>query len=689
MFRYTFLAATAAIALSSPLMADDHAAKDAKDAPSAHFSGNDLFGLSVAADPQISPDGSQIAYVRSTNEVMTDSAASSIWMIDVGSGAETPLVAGEGYHGSARWSPDGTRIAYVSTQSGGGPELHVMWLATRASANITALPEGPGGISWSPDGKQIAYTARVPGETLTLGKPLSPPEGAEWKKGPTIIDKVTYRFDGAGYLKSGFTQIFVVSATGGAPRQLTFGDRHHGGAIEWTPDGKSILISGNRDEDWELAGVETEIYSIDVATGNITALTDRDGPDGHPEISPDGRTIAYVGFDDRKMAYQQSGLYLMDRDGSNKRRIAASLDRDITSMEWTDAGLFVGYEEEGSYRIAKVSTSGSVSPLSASLVDTYYSRPYAGGQWSVSKNGTLAYTSGSATSPSDVSVLRGAKATQLTALNELKLSGKRLGKTIALDVTAADGTKIPSWITLPPDYKQGDRVPVILEIHGGPYAAYGPHFSSEYQLFASAGYATLFTNPGGSTGYGQAFADRIEGNYPISNHDELMAAVDAAIAAGYADPANLFVTGGSGGGILTAWIVGQTDRFAAAASYKPVINWTSMALMSDGYAFFAEYWMKGQPWERQEDYWRRSPLAAAGNIKTPTLVLVGDEDYRTPRSEAEQFYGALKVQGVDTALVVTPGASHSDLSMSPSQQAAKTAAVVAWFDKYRSDKKNK
>ena len=686
MFRYTFLAATAAIALSSPLMADDHAAKDA---PSAHFSGNDLFGLSVAADPQISPDGSQIAYVRSTNEVMTDSAASSIWMIDVGSGAETPLVAGEGYHGSARWSPDGTRIAYVSTQSGGGPELHVMWLATRASANITALPEGPGGISWSPDGKQIAYTARVPGETLTLGKPLSPPEGAEWKKGPTIIDKVTYRFDGAGYLKSGFTQIFVVSATGGAPRQLTFGDRHHGGAIEWTPDGKSILISGNRDEDWELAGVETEIYSIDVATGNITALTDRDGPDGHPEISPDGRTIAYVGFDDRKMAYQQSGLYLMDRDGSNKRRIAASLDRDITSMEWTDAGLFVGYEEEGSYRIAKVSTSGSVSPLSASLVDTYYSRPYAGGQWSVSKNGTLAYTSGSATSPSDVSVLRGAKATQLTALNELKLSGKRLGKTIALDVTAADGTKIPSWITLPPDYKQGDRVPVILEIHGGPYAAYGPHFSSEYQLFASAGYATLFTNPGGSTGYGQAFADRIEGNYPISNHDELMAAVDAAIAAGYADPANLFVTGGSGGGILTAWIVGQTDRFAAAASYKPVINWTSMALMSDGYAFFAEYWMKGQPWERQEDYWRRSPLAAAGNIKTPTLVLVGDEDYRTPRSEAEQFYGALKVQGVDTALVVTPGASHSDLSMSPSQQAAKTAAVVAWFDKYRSDKKNK
>ena len=684
-FRLTALALVLASPafLAAPAAAAD-GQQDAKAAaPSPYFTGEDLFGLSVAADPQISPDGSRVAYVRQTNDVMSDAAVSSIWMIDVASGAETPLVTGAGYHGSPRWSPDGTRLAYVSTQSGGGPELHVMWLGSRASANISALPEGPGGISWSPDGKQIAFTARVPGETLSLGKPLSPPEGAEWKKGPTIIDKVTYRFDGAGYLKSGFTQVFLVSATGGAPRQLTFGDRHHDGALEWAPDGRTILISGNRDADWELAGVDSEIYAIDVSSGNIAALTDRDGPDSHPEISPDGKTIAYLGYDDRKMAYQQSGLYLMNADGSNKRRIATGFDRDITSMEWTAAGLFVGYEDEGEYRIARVSPAGEVAPLAASLVDTYYSRPYAGGQWSVSGNGALAFTSGSSTSPSDISVLRGGKAVRLTALNDLKFAGKRLGKTIELSVTTADGTRIPSWITLPPDYKAGDRVPVILEIHGGPYASYGPHFASEYQLFASAGYATLFTNPGGSTGYGQAFADRIEGNYPISNHDELMAAVDAAIAAGYADPDNLFVTGGSGGGILTAWIVGQTQRFAAAASYKPVINWTSMALMSDGYAFFGKYWMKGQPWERPDDYWRRSPLAAAGNIKTPTLVLVGEEDYRTPRSEAEQFYGALKVQGIDTALVVTPGASHSDMSMSPSQQAAKTAAVLAWFEKYR------
>ena len=664
------------------------AADDQAEAPPAHFTGADLFNLTIATDPQISPDGRQIAYVRMANDIMTDSAVRSIWLIELASGAETPLVTGAGAHFSPRWSPDGSRLAYISTKSGGGPELHVRWMNSGVAANITALPEGPGGISWSPDGSQIAYTARVPGKPLSLGSAPAKPEGAEWKAPPSITDAVTYRIDGGGYLKPGFTQIFVVSAKGGAPRQLTSGDRHHSGALEWSPDGKAILISGNRDDDWELAGVDSEIYAIDLASGDINALTTRDGPDFAPQISPDGTRIAYLGFDDRAMAYQQAELYVMNRDGSGKRRVAAGFDRGFASLEWTDGGLYAGFEDEGVYRVAKVSLAGIVDRLNARIATPGYSRPYVGGEWSVSSRGTLAFTSGSATRPTDVSVLAGRNPRQLTALNETWLSGKTLGQTIELDVTAADGTKIPSWITLPPDYEPGTRVPLVLEIHGGPYAAYGAHFSTDYQLYGSAGYATLFTNPGGSTGYGHAFADRIEGNYPISNHDELMAAVDAAIAAGYADPENLFVTGGSGGGILTAWIVGQTDRFAAAASNKPVINWTSMALMSDGYAFFGKYWMKGQPWERADDYWRRSPLAAAANIKTPTLVLVAAEDYRTPRSEAEQFYGALQVLGVDTALLVTPGGSHGDLTMSPSQLATKTDSVIKWFEKYRKDEKS-
>ena len=685
--RTLFLAAaTSALALGAPVSADNHSADKPKDADPSKFTGADIFGLSVAADPQISPDGSQIAYVRHTNDIMTDRAVSSIWLIDVASGAETPLVTGQGAHYSPRWSPDGERLAYISTQSGGGAELHVRWMATGQSANITGLAEGPGGIAWSPDGQSIAYTARVPGKGLTLGKPPAKPEGAEWGKPLQIIDRVTYRVDGGTYLKPGTTQLFLIDAKGGAPRQLTFGEYSNGGAVEWTPDGKTLLFTANRKENWELEGQDSEIYALDIASGDITALTDRYGPDAGPQVSPDGRKIAYVGYDDVGNAFDQANLYTMNIDGSGKALVKSDFPASPDGMEWTEAGLFVSFESDGQHRVAKVSTNGSVTMLDPRIGSTYYALPYTGGEWSVSDDGAVAYTTASSVAPPEVGYSSRGGTKTLTSLNAVSLGAKELGQTREIDVTAPDGVKIPAWITLPPGYEEGDRVPMILEMHGGPYAAYGPEFSVDYQLYGAAGYAVLFTNPGGSTGYGEEFADRIEDNYPISNQAELMAAVDAAIAAGYADPENLFVTGGSGGGILTAWVVGQTDRFKAAASHKPVINWTTMALMADFYPFFGKYWMGGQPWEKPEHYWSRSPLAAAANIKTPTLVLVGANDYRTPRSEAEQFYGALKILGVDTALVVTPDSSHNNLSQSPSQQAARTDSVIAWFNKYRTDK---
>ncbi|WP_260483629.1 alpha/beta hydrolase family protein [Sphingomicrobium flavum] len=655
----------------------------AQDAPDPRFTGADLFNLTIAADPQISPDGRQIAYVRRANDIMSDGVRSSIWLIDVASGRQQPLIAVGGNASTPRWSPDGRRLAYVTADPGGMAQIHVRWLDSDASATITALPKSPGNMAWSPDGRRLAFSALVASDGVKLGKAPAKPEGAKWADPPMITDKVIYRFDGAGYLDVGFSQLFIVDANGGAPRQLTHGDRNHGSAIEWSPNGRQLLFSANLNEDWEIDALESEVHAIDLTTGAISTLTSRDGPDGSPQISPDGRTIAYLGFDDTKRGFRHAELYLMDRDGSNSRRIAANLDRNIDSLEWNDAGLFAGYEEEGGYTVSRISTSGAVSTTGISIADTYYSRPYAGGPWTVADDGTLAFTSGSTMRPSDVSVRSDGRTRQLTNLNDLHLSTKSLGEVREVDVRAADGTKIPSWIVLPPGWQKGQPVPTILEIHGGPYAAYGPHFSSDYQIYAAAGYATLYTNPGGSTGYGIEFADRIEGNYPISNGPELLAAVDAAVAAGYADPDNLFVTGGSGGGILTAWMIGITDRFKAAVSYKPVINWTSMALMSDGVPFFGPYWMKGLPWENPASYFERSPLSNMDKVVTPTLMMVGAEDYRTPRSEAEQFYGALKLKGVDTALYVTPGASHSDLSMSPSQQAMKAAAVIAWFDKYR------
>jgi acylaminoacyl-peptidase len=223
---------------------------------------------------------------------------------------------------------------------------------------------------------------------------------------------------------------------------------------------------------------------------------------------------------------------------------------------------------------------------------------------------------------------------------------------------------------------------LILEIHGGPFADYGDRFGAEIQLYAAAGYVVLYVNPRGSTSYGEAFGNLIHHAYPGDDYDDLMSGVDAAIATRYVDPDNLFVTGGSGGGVLTAWIVGKTDRFRAAVSAKPVINWHSFVLTADMSPFFYRYWFSAPPWERPEEYLRRSPLALVGNVKTPTMLMTGEQDYRTPMSESEQFYQALKLRRVETALVRVPDAPH-EMIVRPSQLIAKVTHILAWFEKYR------
>lgn len=658
------------------------AVQEERSAPSPVFSASDLFNLSYAADPQISPDGRRIAYVRMSADVMTDRYRPTLWLIDVASGRQVPLVTGPGAHRSPRWSPDGSRLAYVSTAEGGAAQLFVRSMAGGETARVTGLPDGPSDIAWSPDGRRLAYLMRVPEEGTKIGKAPPKPEGAQWAEPLQVIDKLQYRNDGAGYVKPGFDHIFVVEADGGAPRRLTEGAFPLNGPIQWTPDGRSLVVSGNRNQDWEREPVESELYSVDVATGAFSQLTRRKGPDASPAISPDGRQVAFIGYDDTGKAYVQNALYLMNRDGSGVRRVTSGFDRGIEAVEWAGNQLFVSYEEQGHYRVARVSPSGAVTPLSARLAAPAVGRPYTGGQWSVAKDGTLAFTSGSNERPADVSVTRGGSSRQLTRLNDLWLSGKRLGQVRELNATAPDGTQVPGWILLPAGYQEGQKVPTILEIHGGPYTSYGPYFSTDYQLFAAAGYAVLFPNMRGSTGYGQAFAEAIDKTYPAPNETDLLASVDAAVAAGLADPDNLFVTGGSGGGLLTAWLTGHSNRFKAAAVQKPVINWTTQVLTADGIPFFGRYWMGKQPWEDQSAYWKRSPLSLAGKVRTPTLVVVGGEDLRTPVGEAEQWYAALRLQGVPTALVKVPGAPHS-LDGRPSQAAARAAAITAWFDRYR------
>jgi len=655
--------------------------------PTRYFTGADLFNLEVATDPEISPDGRTIAYVRRSNDIMTDKARPTIWLVDVATGQQRPLLAGSGSYFSPRWSPDGTRLAYVAAE-GGSPQLYVRWMASGESARITGLPDSPSAIAWSPDGRRIAYSMLVPDEPMKLGSAPPKPEGAKWADALQVISAVTYRTDEDGYLKPGYQQIFWVPSDGGAPTQLTFGPTNAGALVSWTPDSRSILFSANLGKDWERNPNEAEIYRVGIDGGTPVALTNRKGPDAEPAVSPDGRLIAYVGNDDVGHAYDQTKLYVMNLDGSGKRVLTASFDRSVDNPHWSadSRSIYVQYDEHGSNHVAGVGPDGSVHDVAAGLTGGGLDRPYSGGEFSVSRGGVVAVTSGDNLHPSDVALASGGGLRHLTRLNE-QLQAKALGQPQKLSVASSyDRRPIDAWMITPPDFDPAKKYPLILEIHGGPWAAYGPSFSTDDQLYAAAGYVVLYANPRGSTSYGQQFASEIEQNYPGHDYDDLMSAVDAAIATGHVDPNNLFVTGGSGGGVLTAWIVGKTDRFRAAATQKPVIDLASFALTTDFAAGFSPYWRKQRPWEDPQGYWKYSPLSLVGNVKAPTLVVVGSDDYRTPVSEAEQYYTALQMRGIPTALVKVPGASHGSIAARPSQAAAKASAILAWFDRYRTDK---
>jgi dipeptidyl aminopeptidase/acylaminoacyl peptidase len=655
--------------------------------PSRYFTGSDLFNLEWASDPQISPDGRTIAYVRQSNDIMTDKARPTIWLIDVATGQQRPLLAGSGAYFSPRWSPDGTRLAYVAAE-GGSPQLFVRWLAGGESARITGLPDSPGGLAWSPDGRRIAYSMFVPDEAPSFGKAPPRPEGAKWADPLQVIDRVTYRFDAAGYLKSGYRQIFWVPADGGAPTQLTFGPTNAGGEVSWTPDARSILFSANLSPNWQREPLQSEVYKISIGGGAPVALTSRDGPDNSPAVSPDGRHVAWVGFDDKHLGYQNRRLYVMNLDGSDKRMLTGSLDRSVSSPAWAgDNAIFVEVEDRGVNRVERVGLDGSIREIASDMGNGEIDRPYAGGDFSVSKNGVVALTSGDPLHPNQVAVASGGGVRRLTRLSSSLLDSKAMAEVQKLPVKSQfDQRPIDAWMVTPPDFDPAKKYPLILEIHGGPYAAYGPQFSTDDQLYAAHGYVVVYSNPRGSTSYGEDFANQIEKAYPGHDYDDLMSVVDAAIATGHVDPNDLFVTGGSGGGVLTAWIVGKTDRFRAAATQKPVIDWASWGLTADIASFSSPYWFAKRPWEDPMGYWQRSPLSLVGNVKTPTLVVVGSEDYRTPDSEAEQYYEALQLRGIPTALVKVPGASHETLTDRPSQSAAKASAILAWFDRYRTNK---
>ena len=653
-----------------------------------HLKLEDVFEFELSADPQISPDGSSVVYVRTSMDIMKDRSNPKLWVINTDGSDHRPLTDGGGGESSPRWSPDGSRLAYVASDDD-GRSIFVRWMDTGQTAKLAQLPASPGNITWSPDGRRIAFSMFVEEKSSSFVQMPAKPEGAEWAKPAKVIDDLLYRADGQGYLKDGYRHLFVLPAEGGTPRQVTSGPYDHGGAISWSPAGDALYFSANRREDADLDPRNSEIYRARLSDGQISQLTDRQGPDGNPKLSPDGEQIAYLGFDDRYQGYQVTRLYVMDSDGTDRRIVTEGLDRDVNDPVWSadGNGVFFRYDDEGNTKIAYTSLSGDVEVLAEDAGGLSLGRPYSGSAYSVAKNGDFVFTTSRPDYPAELALGRKGsdRIMRLTNINDDLLEHRKLGEVEEIWYTSSfDGRRIHGWIVKPPDFDASKKYPLILEIHGGPFSNYGDRFSAEVQLFAANGYVVLYTNPRGSTSYGETFGNLIHHNYPGEDYDDLISGVDAVIEKGYIDENNLFVTGGSGGGVLTSWIIGKTDRFKAAVVAKPVINWYSFVLTADNAGFFYKYWFPGYPWEHEAHYMNRSPLSLVGNVTTPTMLLTGEADHRTPISETEQYYTALKLQGVESVMVRIPDAPHG-IAGRPSNLIAKVAHILKWFEMHQEE----
>lgn len=646
----------------------------------------DVFQLEYTGNPQISPDGTSIVYRRTGFDIMKDRSKGSLWMVSSDGTNHFKLTNRDVNESQARWSPSGDRIAFVSS-AGEGSEIYVYWKASNTISKLTQLENSPSSISWSPDGKHIAFRMKVHAKAPVIASMPAKPKGAKWAAAPRITDRLKHEADGAGYLKPGFNHMFVISSEGGTPRQITTENFNHNGNISWSPDSQHIYFSGNRNADWEYDFRNSELYSSNIITKEITTLTTRQGPDYAPKVSPNGKHIAYIGFKDKVQTYQLRQLQLMNSDGSNKRVLSGNLDRSIDDAIWASdsKGLYISYDDHGKTKIAYIDVAGNVNEIADNMGGTTLGRPYASGSFSVSNAGTVAYTFSRPDRPADVAVVskKNKKAKVLTSVNDDLINFRTMGAMEEIWYkSSVDGRDIQGWMVYPPNYDATKKYPLLVENHGGPILNYGNRFSTEIQLYAAAGYIVFYPNPRGSTSYGEEFGNLLYNNYPGEDYNDVMDGVDALLKRGITSEDQLFVTGGSAGGIMTAWIIGKNNRFEAAVVAKPVMNWISKTLVADNYYGYANSRYPGQPWENFENYWKFSPISLVGNVETPTMVMVGMNDLRTPPSEAKQLYHALKLRKIETVLVEIPEASHG-IAARPSNLITKVAHTLAWFEKFK------
>ncbi|MFS4416655.1 S9 family peptidase [Maribacter sp. 2307ULW6-5] len=626
-----------------------------------------------ASNPRLSPDGAQVIYSRTWINLQDDKRETDLWIMNNDGSKNRFFLNGS----NGKWSPDGSRIAFTKEGEPSGTQIFVKYLGVEGEpTQITKLAKSPSNMEWSPNGKFIAFTMHVDAPPALEPKGLPPsPKGAKWTEAPKVIDQVNYSRDRVGFLDRGHQQLFIVPADGGAARQISSGDWNVSSGIAWTADSQSILFSSYRKPEAEYAVGQSNLYIVNINTLNIEELTSREGSESSPAVSPDGSKVAFVGSIWTDNFYKDRKLFVMNLDGSGMASISNDLDQTPGAPIWSEKGdgVYFSVAENGQGNLYFASNKGKVRKVT--------SGNHVLNLGDIAKGMAVA-TYSNPSNPNDIMAVdldNPAKMTQLTQVNSDIFYNVTFGEVEEVTYTSVDGKQIQGWVVKPPGFDASRKYPLVLRIHGGPHAMYNVGFNYNFQLHAAQDQVVLYTNPRGSTGYGYDFANAIQNAYPGTDYDDLMAGVDHVISQGYIDENRMYVYGGSGGGVLTSWIIGQTDRFAAASVNYPVTNWFSFVGTTDGAGWY--YNFEKYPWEDPSEHIKRSPLMYVGNVTTPTMLMCGENDLRTPISQTEEYYQALKMNKVPTVMIRFNEEFHGT-TRKPSNFLRTHGYLNAWFSKH-------
>jgi dipeptidyl aminopeptidase/acylaminoacyl peptidase len=663
----------------------------------------DLYKFTWIADPQISPDGATVAFVQVTVNEKDNKYESSLYTVAAAGGTAPARITGGTRDTTPRWSPDGKWIAFVRPNEKETPQIFLLPMRGGEARVLTDLPKGAGGPVWSPDGKTIAFTSTTVADDMKKPDPAAKPER---KSDVKVVTRAIYRANGnPTYVDADrHAHIWTVPVNDkgdkAEAKAITSGDFDERGA-QWSPDGATIYFASDRVAESYYNAGDSDLYSVPAAGGSITAVASIDGPIGSIAVSPDGKKIAFVGALTGQpiRSYSQPDLWVVDAmPGATPKNLTASYDFDVSSgiggdqsaprgespkpIVWTRDGLslVVATAENGSSNLKRVLiASGRMDPVTTGAHDI--------AAFTAAKDGTIAATISTQTNIGDIAILKadgGAKPpVQITRVNEALFAEIAQSEPEEIWYSSFDGRKVQGWILKPPDFDPAKKYPLILEIHGGPHSAYGNVYTHEFQWMAAKGYVVLFTNPRGSTSYGQEFGNLIQYRYPGDDYKDLMAGVDEVVKRGYVDPNRLGVTGGSGGGLLTNWTITQTQRFKAAVSQRDIADWYGFWFTAD-FTLFQPTWFKKAPWEDPQDFTARSPITHVANVTTPLMLVLGDADYRTPPGEGgEMMFRALKYRKIPTVMVRFPRETH-ELSRSgePMHRVERLQHIVGWMDKW-------